>query len=164
MEPRVVMAALLVLTGCASAAGGNASSMSPPSEDERQAIAVVNTLFDGMRARDTLVIRSTLHPAARLLTAAGPSAERNVREMPIDAWLRSVASADVELDERLHATEARVSGPLATVWTEYDFWLGERFSHCGVDAFQLARTADGWKIIQITDTRQTQGCVRAPAQ
>ena len=164
MDARYVTVALLVLTGCASAGGPNASPMSPPSEDQRQAIAVVNTLFDGMRARDTLVMRSTLHPEARLLTAAGPSAERDVRETPIDALLRSVASADVELDERLHATEARVNGALATVWTEYDFWAGERFSHCGVDAFQLVRTADGWKIIQITDTRQTQGCVRAPTQ
>ena len=61
-------------------------------------------------------------------------------------------------DERLRGTTVHVDGPLAAVWTGYAFYAGTRFSHCGVDAFQLARTADGWRIVSIADTRQRTGC------
>jgi hypothetical protein len=32
-----------------------------------------------------------------------------------------------------------LDGPLASVWAEYSFYAGEKFSHCGIDAFQLAQ-------------------------
>ncbi|MEI2720897.1 MAG: hypothetical protein V9E87_12310 [Gemmatimonadales bacterium] len=62
------------------------------------------------------------------------------------------------LDERIYDPEIRIDGGLATVWTFYAFFVGERLSHCGVDAFQLARTSEGWKIIALADSRQTTGC------
>jgi hypothetical protein len=45
---------------------------------------------------------------------------------------------------------------------EYSFWLGTTFSHCGIDAFQLARLGSEWKIIAIADTRRTDGCNKGP--
>ena len=36
--------------------------------------------------------------------------------------------------------------------------MGKRFSHCGVDAFQLVKTAAGWKIFQLSDTRRKEKC------
>jgi hypothetical protein len=36
--------------------------------------------------------------------------------------------------------------------------VGDRFSHCGVDAFTLAKEDDAWKIVALTDTRRRQGC------
>jgi hypothetical protein len=41
---------------------------------------------------------------------------------------------------------------------EYRFYVGERFSHCGVDSFHLVRTADGWRIVDLADTRRREGC------
>jgi hypothetical protein len=35
------------------------------------------------------------------------------------------------------------------------------FSHCGVDAFILVLTEDGWRILSIADTRTTEGCRRS---
>jgi hypothetical protein len=40
----------------------------------------------------------------------------------------------------------------------YVFYVGDRFSHCGVDSFQLVRISAGWRIIQIADTRRKEGC------
>jgi hypothetical protein len=51
-----------------------------------------------------------------------------------------------------------VDGPLAVVWADYSFYAGSKFSHCGVDAFQLARTGTTWQIISIVDTWRKQGC------
>ena len=55
-----------------------------------------------------------------------------------------------------------IDGPLATVWVDYWFFAGPRFSHCGVDAFQLVKGAGRWRIFSIVDTRRTAGCGSSP--
>jgi hypothetical protein len=55
--------------------------------------------------------------------------------------------------ERMVNPEVRVDQNLASVWTWYDFTTGGRTSHCGYDSIELARTATGWKIIYLADTR-----------
>ena len=57
-------------------------------------------------------------------------------------------------DERIYDVKIQVDGPLATAWTPYKFYFGENFSHCGVNAFTLIKTDDGWKISGITDKRR----------
>jgi hypothetical protein len=47
---------------------------------------------------------------------------------------------------------------MAAIWTEYSFYLGDKFSHCGVNSFQLFKDETGWKIIYIVDTRRKEGC------
>jgi hypothetical protein len=56
--------------------------------------------------------------------------------------------------ERMWDPEVRIDGPVATVWAPYDFYSATEFSHCGTDAFQLAKTADGWKVAMISYTSQ----------
>ena len=51
-----------------------------------------------------------------------------------------------------------IDNGMAMVWAPYGFYLGSKFSHCGIDSFQLARTTGGWKIIALIDTRQRTGC------
>jgi hypothetical protein len=122
--------------------------------------AVVTRLFDGMRARDTAGMRAAFAPGAALtsVSAAG------VRSDAVDAWIASVASAPAGLllDERLGDHVVQVSGDLASVWVEYWFFAGDRFSHCGVDAFVLARVGGEWRIVSVADTRQREGCRAAP--
>jgi hypothetical protein len=67
------------------------------------------------------------------------------------------------LIERTWAHEVRVDGNIAQAWMQYDFHIGERFSHCGVDAFDFVKIGDAWKIVQVMDTRRTTGCTPPPA-
>ena len=128
--------------------------------DREAVLAVVNKLFDAMRAKDTAAARSVFAPNAVLVTAAAaPDGTPRLQEGQIDAFVASLARPGVPLlDERLYDTEVRVDGNLAAVWTGYDFFLGDRLSHCGVDSFVLARHADGWKILHLSDTRRKEGC------
>ena len=126
--------------------------------DREAVLGVVKALFDGMRAHDSTAIRETLHEQARLLTTTTKDGAPVVEVEAIGGFLAAVAGSGSELDERIHDPEVRVDAGLASVWTEYDFYLDGELSHCGVDAFQLGRTARGWKILQIVDTRRTEGC------
>ena len=133
------------------------------SPDHDAAYAVVTRLFDGMRARDTASMRAAFAPGATLQSVG---ADGQVRPTPIDAWIGSVAGAPagVMLDERLGAPVVQVNGNLATVWVEYWFFAGERFSHCGFDAFMLAKSGGSWRILSVADTRQREGCPPAPSR
>lgn len=124
--------------------------------DEEEVVAVVVQLFDGMRAGDSAMVRRTFAPDARLVSTSIRDGQPALQSVEIDRFVEAVGTPHEEVwDERLWNIEVRVDEALATVWTEYAFYLGERLSHCGVDAFQLFRSPDGWKIFQIADTRRS---------
>ncbi|HEX6038688.1 nuclear transport factor 2 family protein [Longimicrobium sp.] len=130
------------------------------SEDEAAVRAVVTRLFDGMRAGDGSVFAQVFTPDARLQTAAVRRDGTPVLgSMAVDSFAAMVSQPrDFVLDERIDAWDVRMDGPLAVVTVDYSFYAGPRFSHCGIDAFQLFKSAEGWKIFQLTDTRRTTGC------
>lgn len=146
---------LVVLAGAGAAPAG----AQHPGPEREAVLATVHRLFDGMRTGDSAAVRSSFHPAALLATALERPGGPLVRIDTLDAFVRAVGTPRDEVwDERISGTEVRIDGPLASVWTEYAFYAGERLSHCGVDAFQLARGADGWRILALTDTRRREGC------
>jgi len=126
---------------------------------EDEVIAVVAKLFEGMRTRDADLLRSLFHPDAVMTGTGLRDGSYQVTMNPPDGWIESISSfTGPAIDERFYDPKVEVSGPLAAVWTEYDLYVGEEFRHCGVDAFHLALTDDGWKIVHIADTRVTDGC------
>lgn len=130
--------------------------------DERTAVRqVIEKLFDGMRAGDSAAMRPLFHPGARLQTTyTDKEGQPKLVEGSIDRWLEGVAKPkDQVYDEKIWSYDIQVDQNLATVWTEYTFYLGDKLSHCGVNAFQLFHSADGWKILQVTDTRRQEACI-----
>ncbi len=127
---------------------------------EKEVISVIDRFFEGMKKNDTTLIRTTLAPSVRLQTTGFDKEKKAfLRTESINAFLASVAQRrDFLLDERLLSYEVRTDDNMATAWTPYEFYLGDKFSHCGVNAFQLFKSAEGWKIIQITDTRRKEPC------
>lgn len=157
MRRRVSTLAALLLA--AAIAAPVAQAQSP----EHEAVyGVITGLFDGMRTRDTSSMRSAFAPGASLQSVS----PNGIRVDAIDAWIGSIGSAPagLVLDERLANPVVQVDGDLASVWVEYWFFAGERFSHCGVDAFVLARQAGAWRILSVADTRKREGCAPAPAR
>lgn len=115
-------------------------------------------LFEAMAEKDTAALRALIHPRA-LIASIG---ERGAGVRTVDEWIPSVAQNPQVLRERMWDPEIRVDGDLATLWAPYEFNLGDRFSHCGMDAFQFVRENGAWKMIAITFTRRTTGCQGRP--
>lgn len=89
----------------------------------------------------------------------GVSLEASDRRNQGGGPVQAVASPRTEVrDERIWNLEIRVDGNFATAWMNYAFYLDDRFSHCGINSFQLFRGVDGWRIVQVTDTRRREGC------
>jgi hypothetical protein len=130
-----------------------------PDPDRQAILAPVRQLFDAMRKGDSAGVRAAFHPQAFLATALVRQGVPTLQVDTLDAFVRAVGTPHDEVwDERVISEKIEIDGPLASVWTEYSFYAGDKFSHCGIDAFQVARTPDGWRIIALTDTRRREGC------
>jgi hypothetical protein len=157
---RSIRALLPVLL--AAAAGASPLAAQSPATAEQEVRQVVEKLFNGMRTGDSTAVRSAFHPQARLQTTALRQGEPVIRTDSLDAFVRAVGTPHAEVwDERVSNLEIRTDGELATAWMDYAFYRGDTFSHCGVNALQFFRSKEGWKIIQIADTRRRE-CPRIP--
>jgi hypothetical protein len=153
------IAPLILLVFCLPA--GRLSAQSP----EREVVGVVQRLFDGMRAGDSAAVRSVFDSTARFMAAIEREGRPVLQTSTVDGFVRAIGTPhDSIWDERIWDTEVRVDANLASVWTKYAFYVGPRFSHCGVDHFLLFRRPAGWKIIHLADTRRREECELPPAR
>jgi len=126
---------------------------------EDSVVAVITGFFDAMRASDSAAARTAFTPGAQLYRALPARLAQN----SVDGIIGGIGSPkDSVWNEVIWDTEVRIDGNLASVWTQYAFFVGPRLNHCGVDAFQLYRQTDGWKIYMITDTMRQAGCSPPP--
>jgi hypothetical protein len=135
--------------------------------DSAAVVAVVQRLFDAMARRDTTAARALLLPGSQFISirSAAPGAGSSPampRRQADTTFLRSLAAGRERLLERFWAPVVHVHGPLATVWTPYDFHTDGKFSHCGIDSFNLLRTPAGWQIAGIVYTVESTGCAPSP--
>lgn len=127
-------------------------------DTEAEVRAVVDRLFDAMRAQDTTAIRSTFHPEVRLALTSFRDGQPVIRLVTGDAFIETIGAATESLDEQIADVQIRVDDNIATVWNRYVFYIGDRLDHCGVDAFTMVRTTEGWKVLHVADTQRTEGC------
>lgn len=128
-----------------------------------EVMAVVKRLFDGMRAGDSAMVRSVFHPQVRMLSSSMREGKPVLNvQSGTDAFVKAIGTPHAQVwDERIWNEKVEIDGALASVWTDYAFYRGEAFSHCGIDHFLLARNEAGeWKIIELADTRRQEGCKR----
>lgn len=143
---------LILLTIC---------SVNAIAQTEEDAVkAVINRLFEGMKKGDSAIIRSSFSPSATLETVVkNREGLVRIRREPIDSFLVSIARPHTEVyDERITFEMVKIDDELAIAWTPYKFYIGDKFSHCGVNSFQLVKMGGKWVIQYLIDTRRRQNC------
>ncbi|HWC97313.1 MAG TPA: nuclear transport factor 2 family protein [Candidatus Sulfopaludibacter sp.] len=128
------------------------------SDEEKPVLAAVQKLFDGMAAHDAAMIQSAMTTDGRLVRTRQGKATSSTAEQ----FATSIAGNKSQLLERIWAPKVMVRGGIAMVWAEYDFHLNGKFHHCGIDAFLMLKTDEGWKASAIADTSETEGCKPSP--
>ena len=122
---------------------------------------VVETFFKGFHARDSVIMKSVFHedPVVHTIGRTKEGETRLMRE-ELEKILKGIVSIPMETNfkEVLHDYVIKIDGNMANAWTPYSFYLNDRFSHCGVNSFQLLKQKGEWKIIYLIDTRRREGC------
>ncbi|MDT0555059.1 nuclear transport factor 2 family protein [Patiriisocius hiemis] len=128
---------------------------------KEDAKGIVDTFFEGFHKGDTAVMRSVLIKEVPLQTVAtNQEGKHMMSNGSLDNLLNAIANrpAEQKWEEKLLDYTVQIDGNLAHVWTPYEFWLNGNFSHCGANAFTLAKTDNGWKIIHLIDSRRRSSC------
>jgi hypothetical protein len=116
----------------------------------------IQTFFEGFHAKDTLKIKSTCSEKL-VLQSISESAKGNKfsTETPKEFYVAmATIPAEMQFEERILDYNIQIDGTMAHAWTPYEFYINGKFSHKGVNAFTLFKTAEGWKIVHLIDTRR----------
>jgi len=122
--------------------------------------AAVNNLFEGMKNADAEMIRAAFADSAILQTISRNKEGNNIiRNEAVSNFATVISKLEKgAADERITFATVNVDGALAIVWTPCKFYYNGKFSHCGVNSFQLVRFDGVWKIQYLIDTRRKTGC------
>jgi hypothetical protein len=122
--------------------------------------AVIKKMFTAMKNADAEMLMSTFSDSI-VFQSIGRNKEGKLvvrNESPVRFAEQVNKATPNSLDEQITFDIVKTDGPLAIAWTPYRFYLNGRFSHCGVNSFQLVRNDSEWKIQYIIDTRRKQDC------
>lgn len=133
-------------------------SFSQTSEEEIK--NTVNSFFEAFHARDGEGMQKWIHQDALLRRTApdtlGVQVLRNQSFQDLIGGIVSMPETTV-FEEKLLSYSVQVDGPLAHVWTPYEFWLNNKLHHAGANSIQLFQEKGIWKIIYLVDSRTSEG-------
>jgi ketosteroid isomerase-like protein len=163
----LVLLALPLLAACqpqtspASSPAPAAAGARETTAQEREAVlAAIQSFMDALRNKDVATMNQYVDSLTRL-TLIRPTREGGTRVMVLtaDQFIRAVTQPNQPgVDEPIRNPVVHVSGDLASVWAEYQVRRDTTVTHCGFDAFHLARRDGRWKLLNISDTYQPTGC------
>ncbi len=150
-----------------SVSSGHAQGAVPPptlspdarANAEREVLATIDSFLIGLRTRDTALMARQVDSLARFTLLRPSQAGTRVMLLTPSQFMAAVTRPDQPaLDEPIRNPVVQVDGDLASVWAEYQVRIDGRVSHCGFDAFHLARLGERWKILNVSDTFRRTGC------
>jgi hypothetical protein len=150
MRTCLVLAILIWLPGSATA---------QPVPDRDAVVAVVQRFFDAMATRDATKMAAVLMSEGRFFSVRE---DGTVRSTTIKEYIERLPSGKERVLERMWNPEVKAHRGIAILWTPYDFYRDGKFSHCGIDAFDLVKTPEGWKITGAIFTIEKTDCAPSP--
>jgi len=141
--------------------GGGARTAAAPDPADSAIVAALETYYDRFTRRAWSEFRTSFWPGALIATRwqAPGTAAPAVELIPLDTFLARTGDGPDRLavfDERMVRHEIRRSGDLAAVWATFRATFGVAgeapATHHGIDAFQLLRDGDTWRIVSLAFT------------
>ncbi|WP_428740930.1 nuclear transport factor 2 family protein [Tenacibaculum sp.] len=121
----------------------------------------IETFFEGLHKGDSTIVSTTLHPSIKIQTTfTNKEGKKMLVTETRNKLLTSIANKKAEHTylEKLLSWDIKIDGNLASVWTPYEFYLNDAFSHCGANSFQLFNNNGKWEIIYLVDMRRRGDC------
>ena len=137
----------------------NISGQAQTAQDEVK--EVITRLFNSMEKGDSAKLHSTFGDHVTMATVFRDKNNAPVitYESSIADFLKAIGTPHPEIYyEEIWNVKIQIDGDFAQAWCDYAFYLGNKFSHCGVDAFHLFKGKEGWKIFHLADTRRKDNC------
>jgi hypothetical protein len=128
-------------------------------DDSKDALAVVNKMFDMMAAHKPAEIVALHTPEAQLVAVMkNREGKTAIRTFKAEDFSKNFAEKKAEILEDMYAPKVELYGDLALISGRYVFFVNGKISHCGVNAFHLVRTDAGWRIAGASSSMEPAGC------
>jgi hypothetical protein len=141
---------------------GTQFSWNSPHSEKNAVVAAVEQFFKALENRDVDLARNILLPEGVIFSVRDEGGQRKIRATTHKQIIDSFRASTERMLERMWEPKVLIHEEIAVVWTKYDFHREGKFSHCGVDAFNLIKTPEGWKISGIIYTVEKEGCEESP--
>lgn len=126
---------------------------------EEEIKKTIKHLFDGMRTNDSAKVHQSFAEDVVFQRIISSEQGTEVNSSSFQSFLDSIGRPkEIVWNELIRFEHILIDGDMATVWTPYRFYLGEQFSHCGVNVFTLHKQKGQWKIFHLVDTSRKTGC------
>ena len=115
---------------------------------------VIDTFFEGLQKGDSSIVSKTLHVNIKIQTTnTSKEGEKLLKDETREQLLKAIASKKPtqKFFEKLLSYDIKIDGNLASVWTPYEFFYNDTFSHCGANSFQLFNNNGNWEIVFLID-------------
>lgn len=130
-------------------------------QEEKAIKQTIETFFEGLHKGDSAIVNSVLNKELKLQTTfTNKQGEKQLKTETKEQLLTNIASKKPEHTylEKLLSWDIKIDGNLASVWTPYEFYFNDNFSHCGANSFQLFNNNGKWEIIYLVDMRRRGSC------
>jgi len=117
----------------------------------------IESFFEGFHLRDSTKIKLVCSDKMILQSISESTVKGNkLSDESAKEFYKSIASipSNMKFQEKILSYNIQIDGTMAHVWTPYEFYLNDKLSHSGVNAFTLFKEKDSWKIIYLIDTRR----------
>lgn len=116
----------------------------------------IETFFEAFHAKDTVKLKSICSDKIILQSIQENTKGGKLSDELASEFYKSIASipANFNFQEKILNYSIQVDGTMAHAWTPYEFYINDKLSHKGVNAFTLFKENDVWKIIYVIDTRR----------
>jgi hypothetical protein len=148
-----------------AAAATTPEPASPPSvpghepAEEAQILAVLDAYMLEISANDLAAMQARQTPEGmtyRHLARADGSWE--VRPRSNMDWVAPERATKETYRERYWTPTVLIRGPMALVWTPYEFQIDGQTSHCGIDVFSFSKIDGVWKVSNAMWTVEPEAC------
>lgn len=116
----------------------------------------IENFFEAFHARDSAKLKSFCSDKMILQSIQESAKGASLTDQDASEFYKSIASIpdDFKFQEKILSYSIQVDGTMAHAWMPYEFYIDDKMSHKGVNAFTLFKTNGEWKIIHLIDTRR----------
>lgn len=137
-----------------------AANLFAQNADVKTASEVPDKLFAAMKAKSFADIRDVFTPEGQLVAIDKQRDGKGIsktRVFTAEGFAKQISEAkSADFIEKMPNKDVKIAGDLAIVSGRYTFYVGDKFSHCGLNTFNLVRTETGWKIANAASTLEFQ--------
>lgn len=148
---------LMLITLSVLIFGGQVTFAAGTPEEKAEVRAILDQVFDAMRAGDDETLKTLLLPDTPLDRI---SPNKPVERGDASGWIGWVGTLKPgQADEQIFDVEIHVEGPLAVAWAPFTIAIDGELRSCGVNQFTLVKHGDDWKVAYLIDTHTPEKCM-----